>query len=266
LASTEPLYGLPEETLALPDAIKWISSPKCPVLGMGDIHVWLINLVIGAINQEKLKSFLSADEKLRTDRFHFDHDRIRYVAARGAMRAILSTYVGVPSDQLEFRYGKQGKPNFEPDSAGKFLSFNLSHSGDLAIMAVGRNRNIGIDVERIRTDCSYEEIALAYFSADEFKFLTSLRPENRAKGFFDCWTRKEAYIKARGGGLQIPRENFDVSLELDAPGCFRRDVDSRWHMFAFLAVRGYPAALVYDGRLADIRYFSSDRLVGGEEV
>jgi 4'-phosphopantetheinyl transferase len=249
----------------LHESIKWISSPKRPVLGIGDIHVWLIHLVVAAINQDKLNSFLSADEKLRADRFYFDHHRIRYVTGRGTMRSILSRYVGIAPDQLEFHYGRQGKPYFESDTAGNFLGFNLSHSGDLAILAVGWNRNIGIDTERIRVDRSYEEIALAYFSTNEFEFLTGLQSENKATFFFNSWTRKEAHLKARGGGLQIPLDDFDVSLEPGALLSLPRGQDRRWQMVAFEAARGYPAALVYDGSLADVRYFSWDRLVDGEE-
>jgi 4'-phosphopantetheinyl transferase len=138
------------------------------------------------------------------------------------------------------------------------LSFNLSHSEDVAVCAFGWNRNIGVDVEKIR-QIDHEEIARLYFSASEIHALASLPPEKRPAGFFSCWTRKEAYVKAVGGGLEIALGSFDVSLEPGSPARFLRGVASSWSIIGFMADQQYPAALVYDGSPADIRFFTSNR-------
>jgi 4'-phosphopantetheinyl transferase len=171
---------------------------------------------------------------------------------------LLSEYLHLPPGELHFHLGPHGKPALATDSAERSLSFNLSHSGDIAVFAFGWNRNIGVDVEKFR-QIEHEEVARRYFSAQEIRSLTSLPPENRPAGFFSCWTRKEAYVKAVGGGLGIPLESFDVNLEPGSPARFLRGVDPSWSIVGFVADQQHPAALVYDGPPADIRFFTSDR-------
>ena len=238
--------------------IEWTYSRVAPDLKLREVHIWRINLVCAESKCLALDALLSVDEKLRAERFHFKRDRIRYITTRATLRSILSKYLKMSPDQLCFCYGNQGKPSIAPISADRSLNFNLSHSGDLAIIAVSWNRNLGIDIERVRTDVRHEEIAQSYFSAAEFRSLAGLLPEDRKGGFFDCWTRKEAYIKARGGGLQIPLDSFDVNLEPGTTARFLRGVDPCWHIVAFVAEHGYPAAVVYDGALAEICYFDTD--------
>jgi len=117
----------------------------------------------------------------------------------GTLRATLSGYLDVRPEELRFSNGEQNKPRLARAFRGKGFGFNLSHSYDLAIYAVGYSRNIGIDVERIPTTFRVEDIAQHYFSPGEFRSLMRIPSEQRAEGFFACWTRKEAYIKARGG-------------------------------------------------------------------
>ena len=239
--------------------VKWTYSPSPPQLRSNEIHVWLNSLVIEASTQSLLHSYLSADEKQRAARFHFERDQIRFIAARGTLRTLLGLYLRKQPGELQFRLEQQGKPALAPESAERSLSFNLSHSDDVAVFAFGWKRNIGVDVERIRTGVEHADIARCHFSAEEIRSLASLAPENRSRGFFYCWTRKEAYIKANGRGLQIPLDSFDVNLEPGTPACFLRGVDPSWRIVGFEADQQYPAALVYDGLPADLRFLTLDQ-------
>jgi 4'-phosphopantetheinyl transferase len=227
-------------------------------LGPDEIHVWLHPLVIKASTQDLLHSYLSADEKRRAARFHFERDRIRFIAARGTLRTLLGQYLSKQPGELQFHLGQQGKPSLAPEPAGRSLSFNLSHSEDFAAFAFGWNRNIGVDIERIRPGVEHEDIAQCHFSAAEIESLVNLPPADQAKGFFVCWTRKEAYIKASGRGLQIPLDSFDVNLEPGTAARFLRGVDPSWRIIGFEADQQYPAALVYDGPPADLRFLTLD--------
>jgi 4'-phosphopantetheinyl transferase len=239
-------------------AVEWELRRSPPLLRDNEIHIWRCHLGIDASTRVRFFSYLSADERQRAERFHFERDRDRYVSARGALRAILSRYLDVQPADLHFDYGDRNKPRLAREFCGKVFGFNLSHSSDLAIYAVGWNRNIGIDVERIRTNLQVEDIAPNYFSPSELHSLMSVPSELRAESFFACWTRKEAYIKARGEGLDIPLASFDVTLRPGRAAGVISENHSSWQMVGFLAELGYPAALVYDGSPVDLRFLTLD--------
>jgi 4'-phosphopantetheinyl transferase len=240
---------------ALLDSVVWRYSQSPPPLWPDEIHVWQSHLVVDASSQSLLHSHLSEDENERAARFKFDRDRDRFITARGTLRTLLGRYLRKQPKDLQFLLGREGKPALVPGSAGGALSFNLSHSQDVAVFAFSWNRNIGVDVERVRPDVGYEDIAHHYFSAGELQSLARLPRQKRLKGFFLCWTRKEAYIKAGGGGLQIPLDSFDVSLEPGNPACFLRGVHSSWRISSFMAGNEHPVALVYDGLPVDLQFF-----------
>ena len=203
-----------------------------------------------------LEATLSPEEKARADRFHFVNDRNRFVVARGLLRELLAGYLHqVPAD-LEFSYGKYGKPYLSGRNASSGLCFNLSHSSGLAVYAIARGRNLGVDVERLRPEFTGEDIARRYFSVREVVNLGTVRQEAIIEGFFHCWTRKEAYLKASGMGLQIPLDSFAVNLSPGEPAQFLSGVEPRWHLTAFDPAEGYVAAVVYDGAPCSINYFS----------
>jgi 4'-phosphopantetheinyl transferase len=205
-----------------------------------------------------LESALSPDEMARADRFHFVNDRNRFVVARGLLRELLGNYLQQNPASLSFSYGQHGKPSLSGEYAASELCFNLSHSAGLAVYAIARGRNLGIDVEHIRPESAGDEIAERYFSAREASDLRTLPPEAKVEGFFHCWTRKEAYLKATGMGLQIPLESFAVSLLPEMPAKFVEGVDPRWHLAAYHPADRYVAAVVYDGAPSSIQYFSND--------
>jgi 4'-phosphopantetheinyl transferase len=224
----------------------------------GEIHVWQAALDASVENLGQLESTLSLEEKARADRFHFAKDRNQFVVARGLLRRLLGRYLHQDPSALEFSYSEFGKPALSGRDAPCALCFNLSHSSGLVVYAFAKGRNLGIDVEQVRPESAGEDIARRYFSAREVSDLRTSPPEARVEGFFHCWTRKEAYLKATGMGLQTPLDGFSVSLLPDEPAQFHGGVDSRWHLAAFHPAEGYVAAVVYDGAPCSIKYFSTD--------
>jgi len=237
--------------------VQLISSTGWEEIG-GEIHVWH-----AALDREKkvigqLEATLSLEEKARADRFHFVNDRNRFVVARGLLRELLGGYLHQAPASLEFSYGQHGKPSLSGENASSGLNFNLSHSSGHVVYAIARERNLGIDVEHVRPESAGEDIAQRYFSAREVSDLRTLPPEARVEGFFHCWTRKEAYLKATGMGLQIPLDRFSVSVLPEKPAEFLGGVESHWHMAAYHPAEGYVAAVVYDGAPSSINYLSVD--------
>jgi 4'-phosphopantetheinyl transferase len=223
-----------------------------------EIHVWHASLDREEKVLGRLESRLSQEEKARADRFHFVNDRNRFVAARGLLRELLGKYLHQAPAGLEFSYGEHGKPFLSGGNASSGLCFNLSHSAGLVVYAIAKERNLGIDVEHIRPESAGEDIAKRYFSAREVSDLQMLPPEERVEGFFHCWTRKEAYLKATGMGLQIPLDSFAVSLVPEKPAQFLGGVEPRWHLAAYHPAEGYVAAVVYDGAPCSLKYFPVD--------
>jgi 4'-phosphopantetheinyl transferase len=220
------------------------------VLPQGEVHVWRANLDQPQRLFARLTQLLSAEERARADRFHFEVDRKRCILARGILRLLLGDCLGTPAERLQFRYSEFGKPSLASESAP--VEFNVSHSGDLVLVALGRGRALGVDVERIRIDVATEEIAARYFSVNECRDFATVAPDLRCAAFFACWTRKEAYIKARGDGLSLPLEQFDVAF---LPGHAARLIATRhepgevhrWTLRGLEAGCGYKAALAVEG-------------------
>ena len=197
---------------------------------------------------DRLRQTLAPEEKTRAEQFHFPKDRAHFVAARGALRDILSRYLDRDPASLQFSYGPSGKPALVCGAEAQELRFNLSHSCELALYGVTRSGEIGIDVERIAPEDARERVAERFFSPQEVVSLRALPARLQPQAFFNCWTRKEAYVKARGGGLRIPLDSFDVSLIPGARAAFLRGVESYWSLRELLPAPDYAAAVVAEGR------------------
>lgn len=200
----------------------------------------------------RLEQMLSDDERRRAGRYYFQSDREHFIAARGVLRSILSYYLNVDARELRFGYGTYGKPALMLPSDAADLRFNLSHAGGLALYAVTRDRAIGIDLEYLRADMECMQIAARFFSPREHAMLCALPTAARLEAFFTCWTRKEAYIKARGEGLALPLDQFDVSLTPGEPAQLlgvRSDLDDpgRWSFQGLSPGPGYIAAVAVEG-------------------
>jgi 4'-phosphopantetheinyl transferase len=238
-----------------------IATPPVP-LPADEVHVWLAKLDDYAA--DNLKVMLAADELARAARFHFDKDRNHFIVARALLRKLLAAYLDTNAGELQISYAEKGKPSVEESRRGS-LKFNVAHSHGLGIYAFSWNREVGIDLEFIREDLADEQIAERFFSQSEIQSLRELPAELRKQAFFDCWTRKEAYIKARGEGLSIPLDEFDVSL---APGeeaallCNHKNPGevTRWSMQSVAVPSGYVGALVVQGQDWKLKTFTLEEL------
>jgi 4'-phosphopantetheinyl transferase len=228
-----------------PANVMWPPAPDSlkPVAGV--VNVFGATLDVSAERRETLAQSLSPDEWQRAKRFHLARDRDRFIAGRGTLRVILATQLDCPSDRLVFAYGKFGKPQIATPTTPHSLHFNLAHSDSLAVYAIAHDE-LGVDVERIRVLNDAEEIAARFFSAREKSRLLALPPERRPEAFFNCWTCKEAYLKAIGTGLHDQLEQVEVSL---SPGetAELRDCSKpsqSWRLQTLMPAVGFVGALV----------------------
>ncbi|MEQ1852469.1 MAG: 4'-phosphopantetheinyl transferase superfamily protein [Chthoniobacteraceae bacterium] len=189
--------------------INWPTGPENPKLLPGEIHLWRVELK-DPVRLAGAEAVLSREESLRAGRFLFVEDRERFIAAHGALRMVLALYAGAEPQALEFTTGPNGKPALVQTFTD--IRFNLSHSADLALIAVTRGRDVGVDVEMIQQDIEFDQIVERYFEPAEAWDLRTAPPQERVFRFFDLWTRKEACLKADGCGLgSCPRpERFSV--------------------------------------------------------
>lgn len=241
----------------------WLRPPTRPSLEPLAVHIWRVPLdELPRVELNALLSTLSADERQRAERFHFERHREQFIVARGTLRAVLGRYLATPPTALRFRYGDHGKPSLAWPTTD--LRFNISHSHELALIAVAYGQELGVDVEHCAPMRDQEGVARQVFAPDELEALAQLPPALRMRGFFNAWTRKEALIKARGEGLSLPLKEFAVTLVPGEPARLLRSVDptdlQRWSLHALEPGRGYAAALAiacHGPRLACFDYRTS---------
>ena len=221
-------------------------------LGADEVHLWRVDLQATAGAEDQWSAVLSPDEKARAARFHFEIHRQYYTAGRAVLRQVLAGYLAADPKELMFTYSPKNKPALGGAHAESGLTFNVSHSGDIALFAVTRHRQVGVDVEHIRHDFDTAAIANRFFSSVEQEQLAALPFEQRHDAFFRCWTRKEAYIKATGEGLSLPLHQFDVSFaphNQNALLATRPDQaeSKRWSLRDVEVKLGYAGALCVSG-------------------
>jgi 4'-phosphopantetheinyl transferase len=231
----------------------WSPPPEIVFLQDDEVHVWKASLKPEGSSVQSLRLTLSPDERARAGRFYFQKDREHFVVARGLLRVILGRYLNREPGQLQFRYNPYGKPALVNHTGKSEICFNVSHSQELALYAITRGREIGVDIERIRPDMVEDQIAERFFSPREVRALRSLPPSSQPVGFFNCWTRKEAYIKARGKGLSFPLDQFDVSLAPGEPTALLHvsadpEEPSRWSLRELAPGSGYAGAVIAEGQ------------------
>jgi 4'-phosphopantetheinyl transferase len=232
---------------------QWQPTMHPPPLAPDEVHVWRIALEVDDALMTLLRAVLADDERQRADRFYFEKDRRRFTAARAAMRILLARYLGRRPKEVRFAYNNYGKPRLADENKESNVRFNLTHSRGLALLAVTRGREIGVDVEHLRDmERDGEALAERFFSPREAAVLRSLPPELRRSAFFHCWTRKEAYIKAHGEGLSLPLDQFDVSLHPEEPAALlatQHDPEDvrRWSLRSLLPGEGYVGAVAVEG-------------------
>jgi 4'-phosphopantetheinyl transferase len=181
-----------------------------PVVLKSEIHVWLVKLSEDSPVVERAHSVLSSDERERAMQFRSGSLRAAFVVSHGVLRILLGGYCNRQASDLKFGYGHQGKP-FLADAEFP-IHFNMSHSGEVAAYAFAVGQELGVDIEQHRTFPDKEKIAARFFSTCEYSEFMRIPEQERDVAFFNCWVCKEAYIKARGGGLSIPLDSFQVSV------------------------------------------------------
>jgi 4'-phosphopantetheinyl transferase len=222
-------------------------------IASNEVHVWLANLDLPQHRADELALLLSADERERAAKFHFEKDRRHYIVSRAVLRRLLSRYTGFEPNRLLLVYGPHGKPSLAAEKNDFDLRFNLAHSHGLGLFAFTRGHEVGVDIEKIRPDFATQEIAERFFSPAEASALRALPPEVRTKAFFTCWTRKEAFIKAKGTGVFFGLHKFAVSLRPDEPAQLLSIQDAanevpNWSLFELHPPDGYVGALAIEGK------------------
>ena len=194
---------------------------------------------------------LSSDERTKAGRFRFARDEQHFILARGILRTLTGHYLALSPEQVSFHYNQYGRP--EIVSPSTTLHFNISHSHELALLAFTHHRELGVDVEFMDERVNYDEVAHATFSPHEAATVSSLSGDAKRQAFFNCWTRKEAYIKARGIGISLDLTRFDVSLIPGEPTALVQNREdsrevSRWRFAALDPAPDYAAALAVEGQ------------------
>jgi len=247
-----PTTGQMKETPEIDPASLWSSPPESLTLGSDEVHVWRVDLCREVAHLQSFQQVLAGDERARADRFYFEKDRQHFIVARGLLRILLGRYLNKQPHRLQFCYGPHGKPALVRELGGDDLRFNLSHSNGLVLYAITRGRELGIDLEYLRSWVSDEQIAERFFSPREVAALRALPDHARQRAFFNCWTRKEAYIKAKGEGLTLRLDQFEVSLVPGEPAALLRTYGdpqeaSRWSLRELAPGPGYVAAVAVEG-------------------
>ena len=230
------------------DKLTWQPGPESPKFVENEVHVWSISLVADDATTVRLMKYLSPDEGHRAARYLSDQHRRRFVVSRGRQREILSRYVHLSASKIEFCYESLGKPGLDEPLADSRIRFNLSNSGELALLAVTLDRDVGIDVERIREMSSMNDFSRRYFAKQECDALAVLSDSQRQVAFFNCWTRKEAILKATGKGISSPLDKVIVTLSPDREARVLsidddQEMAAQWWLAELNPLKGYVGAI-----------------------
>jgi 4'-phosphopantetheinyl transferase len=231
----------------------WPLPPEGIELNDNEVHVWMVRTADTGSGKEELSALLSPDERRRASHFRFDRDRRLYVAAHAGLRSILAKYLQIAVNEIFFDAGIHGKPLLAQPLA-KWLDFNLSHSHEIALIAAARGRAVGIDVEFVNRDFSFEEIARRFFTASEVTALLQLPRPLQRKAFFKCWTSKEALLKAKAMGLSGQLDEVRLVLTADEAVRVYSNVPG-WSLMELGQADGYEAALVVQGGAGPVRCY-----------
>jgi 4'-phosphopantetheinyl transferase len=228
----------------------WSKAPSTLSWPTGWIDVWKVRLDEPQSAGSEA-NVLSLDEEARGSRFHFEKDRDYFIRCRSALRCLLANYLALTASEARFDYATGGKPRLAADQNPRALEFNVSHSGNIALIAVGAERRVGVDVEKIRLDVDTDALAERFFSVHERAGLRALPDHVRVAGFFACWTRKEAFLKATGDGLSFPLADFSVSTHPDLPPQveeIREDIEAgkKWSLGDLSVGDDYRATVASD--------------------
>jgi 4'-phosphopantetheinyl transferase len=226
-------------------------------LPSGELHIWSAKQ--SATLPRNFEASLSPEEQARAARFHLARHRFAYVFAHGILRDVLSRYLNCLPGEIRFGENAFGKP-FLDGSQGEALEFNLSHAVDLVLVALCRDRHIGVDVEKIRQMEDLLSIAAANFTPNECAFILGQPPSQRERAFLRCWTRKEACIKGVGQGLSISLQSFDTLISGGEIAAFVKLAanstdETTWQVASFDVQQGYVAAVAVEDGMTNLIHF-----------
>lgn len=212
---------------------------------------------------ERYLKLLSDEEISRVNRFMFSKDKDRFVCTRAILRILSGSYLDLDPKEVRFNYNEYGKPSFKPECN---LEFNISHSGNMLVIAIVKENEIGVDIEQINYNFNGLSIARNFFSSHEINLLENLPESEQDIAFFRCWTRKEACIKAIGRGLSFPLYSFSVSLDSDSKAKFIEPIRIRkdtnvWSLYSHRPTSEYISAIAVRGKVNSIEYINLDNQI-----
>lgn len=215
-----------------------------PLLSPGELHVWHASTNITPARLVEYKNTLSENELTKVHLFEFEQARDSYIISQGALRILLSGYLGISPNLVKLGQRRKGKP-YSIDEPN--LYFNISNSGMLTVIAFSRDSEVGIDIEQIRPLSDLDEMITINFTTREIKFING-KPEERTSRFFRFWTVKESYLKATGEGMRLPPDNLEFIIEKDrirqlsVKGVFEQE---DWNFKEFSTFPDYVGTITY---------------------
>lgn len=228
-------------------SLRWPAEAVPQAPAEGEVRVWAINLATASSDVLRAATLLDEQERTRASRFHFEIHQNRFILARAALRRVLAYCAGVSPKTIAFRYGTNGKPHLATQAALAELHFNLTHSADLALVAVAWSFEVGVDVERVHPINDMDEMVKRFFCPAEIRVFASLPVHEKPAAFFNLWTRKEAWLKATGEGISHLLNKAEVSFLPRDPGCLRAIPQgyqlADWSLVALDPMEGYTGAL-----------------------
>ena len=237
-----------------PASLVWLSPPPSLALIRNEVRVWLIRADEAELCSACCADLLSLAERERAARFKFEKDRRLYTVAHAALRSLLAGYLNVAPGDLEFEIGPRGKPRLAPTFNKDSLEFNLSHSSEVALIAMNREREIGVDVEQVKKEFAFAEVAERYFTTREVSAIRALPEDLQRRAFYQCWTSKEAFLKAKGVGLSGELDEVEIVLA----GEGRVQVKSTlpgWYLSELNPCDGYVGAIALEINKCDLRCY-----------
>jgi 4'-phosphopantetheinyl transferase len=239
----------------------WSKSSSQVDFPTGQVDIWKVCL--DQTPPAGSYDILSADERLRAASFHFDKDRIQFARCRSALRSLLARYLGEPADEILFEYTASGKPQLVVKQNPRGLQFNVSHSANVALIAVGSKNRIGVDIQRIRDAVDTTALVKRFFSLRERAGFEALPNSLRLPGFFACWTRKESFLKATGDGLSFALSDFSVTTHPNLDPAIEEirgnaEAGRQWFLADISVAGGYSASVCVDAPFSGLKAFLHD--------
>lgn len=233
----------------------WLPGPGAPQFTGAELHLWRAVLDQPAHIMAEMRPLLSLDEQHKAQRFRRARDQQRYIAGRALLRLILSRYLDLSPNRIEFVYGPHGKPMLADSGATYSLHFNLAHAEHLALYAIARHQELGVDLEYMNPQLDIARLARRVLSPRELALAQTLPTAQQSEYFYRCWTRKEAFVKASGAGLSGPLDRLDIPPALHTPITFSdptQPASGPWTILEYTPASRFVAALVVSGTACDL--------------